>query len=526
MAERHVTLYNILVVVASTVASILLGYQTGSVAYTLGQVSWYNQMGLAMSPTQPGYSHTVTITSAVTGAYYAFGFLGSIAIGPFMNIFGRISAFRFALFWHIAGSVIGAGAMNQAMYIVHRCLIGFASGNSLCIGPVYLSEIAPPLSRGAMAGMHAFGQNFGFCLGAWIGYSTSFASTSTTFGFRFPLAVPLIFGLVALGLTFWMPESPRWLTVKGRKADALNVLTRLHQAPGDTTNEYARKEAHEIMAQIAIDEAALKGRSEYAVLLTDKVHRKQLLFAILVVAGAMNTGVLVISNYSVIIYTSLGNSTSVSLLLNAVWLTLATVWNLVGAIFADNLRRRRGLVIGYAGAFICLILFTALTAKFTQTGGRSYAIGSVFFNFLFELFYGAFIDPQVWVLAGELFPTHLRTKGGSIAIAGFFVLNVVWTEAAPTAFVNIGWRYYILFVCLTGLQGLLIYFFLPETANVPLEELEELFGGRVAIHMDEIDVAATGNIENTGDTYDKNLEQGHVGSKSHEYTHAEDAGSD
>lgn len=93
-----------------------------------------------------------------------------------------------------------------------------------------------------------------------------------------------------------MPESPRWLTVKGRTDEALNVLTRLHQAPGDSTNEYARKEALEIVAQIRIDEAALQGRSEYAVLFTDKVHRKQLLFAILVVAGAMNTGVLVISS--------------------------------------------------------------------------------------------------------------------------------------------------------------------------------------------------------------------------------------
>lgn len=155
---------------ASTVASILLGYQTGSVAYTLGQVSWYNQMGLAMSPTQPGYSHTVTITSAVTGSFFAFGLLGSIAIGPFLNIFGRIRAFQFAAFWHITGSAVGAGAMNQAMYLVHRCLIGFASGASLCIAPVYLSEIAPPLSRGAMAGMHAFGQNFGFFLGAWVSF--------------------------------------------------------------------------------------------------------------------------------------------------------------------------------------------------------------------------------------------------------------------------------------------------------------------------------------------------------------------
>jgi hypothetical protein len=106
----------------------------------------------------------------------------------------------------------------------------------------------------------------------------------------------LIFAFTVLALTFWMPESPRWLTVKGRTEDALKVLTRLHQAPGDAVDEFSRKEALEISAQIAIDEAALKGRSEYWVLLTDKVHRKQLMFAVLVVAGAMNTGVLVISS--------------------------------------------------------------------------------------------------------------------------------------------------------------------------------------------------------------------------------------
>ncbi len=100
---------------------------------------------------------------------------------------------------------------------------------------------------------------------------------------------------IFLVATFFMPESPRWLTSKGRHDEALVVLTRLH---GGASNDFARREQLEIRKQVAIEEEALGGRSDVVVLLTNRTYLKRLAVATLVVAGAVNTGVLVINSKS------------------------------------------------------------------------------------------------------------------------------------------------------------------------------------------------------------------------------------
>lgn len=116
--------------------SVLVGYDQGIIGSTLGQVSWYKQLGLAMSRTETGYAHTVIIQSASNGVFFACCLVGTLAIGFVMNSLGRVRAFQFSIIWQVIGSILLVASMNQPMFLVARAVIGFATGCNSALGPV------------------------------------------------------------------------------------------------------------------------------------------------------------------------------------------------------------------------------------------------------------------------------------------------------------------------------------------------------------------------------------------------------
>ena len=86
----------------------------------------------------------------------------------------------------------------------------------------------------------------------------------------------------------------------------------------------------------------------------------------------------------------------------------------------------------------------------------------------------------------EIFPTHIRSKGVGWSLAVLFLSALVYLEAAPTAFANIGWKYYLLFIILTAINIAVIWWLFPETKGLSLEEINEMFGDEVVVHITHI----------------------------------------
>lgn len=110
--------------------------------------------------------------------------------------------------------------------------------------------------------------------------------------------------------------------------------------------------------------------------------------------------------------------------------------------------------------------------------------------YLFLAFYSVGVDVAGVVFYSELFPNHIRAKGISLSISIIALTDLVYLQATATAFANIGWKFYLLFIIISGLGTVLIYFFLPETKNIPLEEMARLFGDDddIAVYADDIHV--------------------------------------
>jgi len=86
------------------------------------------------------------------------------------------------------------------------------------------------------------------------------------------------------------------------------------------------------------------------------------------------------------------------------------------------------------------------------------------------------VDVAGVVFYSELFPNHIRAKGVCLSMATVALTDLVYLQATTTAFANIGWRFYLVFIIVSGLGGIGSYFLLPETKGIPLEEMAKIFG--------------------------------------------------
>lgn len=80
--------------------------------------------------------------------------------------------------------------------------------------------------------------------------------------------------------------------------------------------------------------------------------------------------------------------------------------------------------------------------------------------------YDPFIDLNQFTIATEIFPTHIRNQASAVAISGLFLANILWLNLLPTATANIGWKYYLVFVCLAVVHTIYLIFYLPEVCEI------------------------------------------------------------
>lgn len=118
-------------------------------------------------------------------------------------------------------------------------------------------------------------------------------------------------------------------------------------------------------------------------------------------------------------------------------------------------------------------------------GNKAGKAATVAFLWLYVMVYGFCIDPPQFVVVSEIFPTTLRAKGIALGFSAYFFGAITFTTPAATAARTIGWKMYLVFMSLNVISIVIMYFYLPETAGKSLEEIGELFGDEVVVHLTE-----------------------------------------
>ncbi|ODQ52031.1 hypothetical protein SAICODRAFT_26103 [Saitoella complicata NRRL Y-17804] len=450
----------------TAVGSFMWGYDSGVFGTTIAQPSWNTYYGYP----------TGAILGGIISSYAGGAAVGCI-LATMSDRIGRRRTVQIGGLTAFVGTLLMAAAVNVEMLLVGRVIAGLAIGILYSSIPLYQSEIAPPTKRGFVVGLHTLFISTGFALANWIGYASYWSGND--FQFRFPMSFQCLPALIlTIGMQF-LPESPRWLIEQGRYEEAYTVTKRLHYT--DTQDEtFFEQEFHQMKEQITYEKQ--EEVTSTLELFRRPSYRKRILLAIFIQVGTQACGTNVVNYYQTKIYESVGIKGSTVLLLAALYGMVGPLSTLVSTNFIDRWGRVKATFWSLIFLGIDFIFLAALIATYSNKAGAGAAIA---FLFLFSIIYSLGFNAVWAVYTTELFPMALRARGGAIATFFSFVTQIIFSQASPTAFENLGWKYYIVFIVLDFVFAGMVLMFCVETKGKTLEEINELFGERVVVRMDE-----------------------------------------
>ncbi|KAK4048693.1 hypothetical protein OIV83_004663 [Microbotryomycetes sp. JL201] len=378
-------------------------------------------------------------------------FITSLLSGRVGDIFGRRKTLFAGAFIFTIGGMFQSFTTGFKIMVFGRILSGFGVGFLSMIVPVYQSEISPADHRGKLACIEFTGNIVGYASSVWIDYFASFLLSDLSW--RGPLFFQCIIGTILAVGSFFIPESPRWLLDTDQDEEGMRVLADLH-GEGDPDNEVAKDEFREIKEAVLAER--LVGDRSYKSMF--KRYKYRVFIAMSAQAFAQLNGINVISYYAPLVFESagwIGRDAILMTGINGIIYVLSTIptWYLV-----DIWGRRPILLSG------ALIMSAALTSVgYFLYLDKSYTPNAVVISvFIFNAFFGYSWGPIPWLYPPEILPLAFRVKGVG--------------EATPILQEAIRWRLYPMHAGFCILSFIAVYFLYPETMNVPLEEMDSLFG--------------------------------------------------
>jgi SP family arabinose:H+ symporter-like MFS transporter len=321
---------------------------------------------------------------------------------------------------------------------------------------MYIAELAPAKYRGTLVSMN----QLAIVVGILVAFFSNYLLVGTgENNWRWMLLVMAAPAVLLFFCLFLVPESPRWLVARNRKVEALKVLVKT------SGKELAEAELKEIQQTLKNQE-----ESKFSDLRAPKI--KPLLYIGIILAVFQQiTGINTIMYYAPKIFANVGQSNDSALFQTILIGGTNLIFTLLAMVLIDRFGRKLLIIIGSAGMMLMLAGLSALYFT-SQTSGVLVLILILGYC----AFFSASLGPTLWVVAAELFPNRLRSKGMSIAIVSLWIACTVVTIVFPIMLEKLsGGITFLIFalICLANLVYVLKY--VPETKGKTLEELEKEF---------------------------------------------------
>jgi len=396
--------------------------------------------------------------------------IGAVVSGIVSDKFGRkwpllLSAFLFTI------ASLGTGmASSYLVFVIFRIIGGVGIGLASALSPMYIAEVAPAHMRGRFVSLNQMTIVIGILAAQVInlliadrvpvGATDAFiqASWNGQVGWRwmfFACAVPAV---TFFTLTFFLPESPRWLIKAGKPEKAFPTLKKIG---GEA---YAREEMVNIQA--TLDDVTEK--LDYKTLFNPK-YRTVLIIGVALAVFQQWCGINTVFNYAEEIFTAAGYGVSDTLFNIVITGSVNLIFTLVAMFTVDKWGRKKLMVMGSIGLAVTYILLGS--AFYFQLKGIAVlslvviAIG----------IYAMSLAPITWVILSEIFPNRIRGAAMAMATFALWIACFILTYTFPLLNKSFGaagtfWVY--AGICLLGFIFILKK--LPETKGKSLEEIEKM----------------------------------------------------
>ncbi|KAJ4350853.1 hypothetical protein N0V95_004351 [Ascochyta clinopodiicola] len=460
-------------------ASCMIGYTTSFIGTTVSLESFKDEFGLSsMSASQSSL-----IQANVVSLFQAGAFFGSIfSYGTAYHFGRRITLWTFVTMF-IVGVCITFAAIGGHLGPMYagRFISGFGVGGCTMIVPIFISEIAPPAIRGRLVGTYELGWQIGGLVGFWINFGMTQSVAYGRNQWLIPFAVQLIpAGMVLIGSLLFLRETPRWLWTKGRREKGIANLCWYRQL--DPEDPYVLEEIE--MMDLQINDLPTGFIKPIRLALTNNTVLWRLFLGHMLFLLQNFSGINAINYYSPTIFRTMGvtNTETVDLMTGLFGVVKCIMTILWLTVLIDKLGRRTLFLAGGAFGAACMITIGALIvtepASVEGAGLSSQGIATIFMIYLWTCVYITSWNGTPWVVNAEMFNQATRNVGQ----VGASMANWLWTFVIARITPNMvagmgknGFGMYFFFGAVSACAVVFVWFLVPETKSVPLDQMDRLF---------------------------------------------------
>lgn len=407
------------------------------------------------------------LLTSFTSSLYIAGLIASFLASPVTRTYGRRPSIIIGGIAFLIGSALGGAASNIYMLLLGRILLGVGVGFANQAVPLYLSEMAPAKYRGS------FNIAFQLCVGIGVLFASllnyGVQKIKGGWGWRISLAMaaaPATF--LTIG-AFFLPETANSLIQHGNDHQkAKKILQRVR----GTTDVQA-----ELDDLIKASDKSKAVKHPFKQIIKRK-YRPQLVMSILIPFFQQVTGINVISFYAPILFQTIGLGASASLMSAVVTGVVGTSATFLALLIVDRVGRRAMFSFGGIQMLVSQILIGIIMAvKLGDHGVLSKGYGLLVLVLIciyvagFSLSWG----PLGWLVPSEIFPLEIRSAGQSITVAVGLIFTFIIAQTFLAMLCHLKSGIFFFFGAWVAIMTVFVYFFLPETRNLPIENMESIW---------------------------------------------------